>query len=65
MRVLQDHQDRGPARNRLDPADQRFKRLLPALLRGEVQRGMAAVFRQRKHLGEKRGLLARGSGRCE
>ena len=65
LRVLEDHQDRGLARNRLDPADQRFKRLLPALLRGEVQRGMAAVVRQRKHLGEKRGVLARDGGRCE
>ena len=44
---------------------QRFKRLLPALLRSEVQRGMAAVVRQRKHFGEKPGVLARDGGRCE
>ena len=32
---------------------------LPALLRSEVQRRIAAVVRQRQHLGQKRGILAR------
>ena len=62
MGVLEDHQHRRLPRDHLDLADQRLHRFLPALLRNEVRRGIAAVVGQGQQLGQKRGVLARGSG---
>ena len=59
MRVLENHQDRRLTRQRLDLADQRFKRLLTALLGRQFQRGITSVVRQRQHLGDQRGVLGR------
>ena len=38
----------------------RVERPLPALLRGEFERGIASVVWQRQHLGKQRGILSRG-----
>ena len=65
MRVLDDDQDRRPARDRLDAPGQSLHRLPPPLGRGEVQLGIAAVVRQRQHLGDKRGVLGGGGGQRE
>ena len=45
MRILENEQDRRPARDHLDPARQSLHRFLPPLRRGEVQIGIAAVVR--------------------
>ena len=44
MRVLENHQDRRLTRQRLDLADQRFKRLLTALLGRQFQCGKRPSF---------------------
>ena len=62
MGVLEDHQDRRFARDRLDLVDQRLHRSLPARLRRELEDGVAAVSRQGQHVGEKRGILAGRAG---
>ena len=62
MRILEDHQHRILARQRLHLRNQRLQRSLPALRRGQIERGIASVVRQRQHLGEKRGVLDRGRG---
>ena len=62
MRVLEDHQHRTLARQRLHLRNERFQRSLPALRRGQIERGIASIVRQRQHLGEERGVLDRGRG---
>ena len=52
MRILEDHQHRILPRQRLDLRSERFQRSLPALLRGQFERGIASVVRQRQHLGK-------------
>ncbi len=63
--VLEQKHHRGVARDGLDVADQRFERLLPALLRGGVRRPMAAIVRQREHFGQKRCVFPRSRGSGE
>ena len=41
---------------------QRFQRSLPTLLRGQIERGIASVIREGKHLGKERRVLHRGRG---
>jgi hypothetical protein len=48
MRILQDHQYRLFACKRLDRPTQRFKGLLPTLLRRQVERAIASIVRQRQ-----------------
>ena len=62
MRVLEDHQHRTLARQRLHLRNERLQRSLPALRRGQIERGIAAIVRQRQHFGEQRGVLDRGRG---
>jgi len=38
---------------------------LPALLRGELERGIASIVRQRQHLGKERGILHGCRALCE
>ena len=52
MRILEDHQHRILPRQRLHLRNERFQRSLPALLRGQIERGIASVVRQRQHLGK-------------
>jgi len=35
---------------------------LPALLRGQLERGVASIIRERQHLRKQRGILGRGRG---
>ena len=44
MGVLQDHQDRALARQRFHLRNERLERSLPAVRRGQVQRGIAAIL---------------------
>src|ERR1700730_6524586 len=44
---------------------QRFQRFLPPLLRGQPERGIASVIRERRHLGQECCILNRGRGLCE
>ena len=62
MRILEDHQHRTLARQRLDLGNERFHRSLSALLRGKFERGIASVVRQRQHLGKECRVLRRGRG---
>jgi len=65
MRILEDHQHRFGARQRFDLRNERFQRSLPALFRGQVERRIASINRQRQHLGKERRVLDRGRGRRE
>jgi hypothetical protein len=56
MHILEDHQHRSRARQRLYLPDERLQRRFPALLRNDRQRRIAAVVRQRQHVGKQRGV---------
>ena len=60
MCILEDHEHRTGAGQRVDPGDERIHRPLPALLRGEVGRAIASVVRNRQHLGKQCDVLRRG-----
>jgi hypothetical protein len=62
MRILEDHQHRIGARQRLQLRNKRCQRSLPALLRGEVERRIASIIRQRQHLSKQCGMLDRSRG---
>ena len=62
MRILEDHQHRLLACQSRKLRRQRLQRSLPALLRGQFERGIASIIRQRQHLGKERGILRRGRG---
>ena len=47
MRILEDHQYRTGAGEGLHLQGECFQRSLPALLRGELDRGIASIVRQR------------------
>jgi hypothetical protein len=61
MRVLEDHQHRTLACQRFDLAIERFQRFCRRCCGAEFERGIASVVRQRQHLGEERGVLARST----
>ena len=65
MRILEDHQHRLQAGQFRELRRQRFQRSLPALLRGQVERGIPSIVWERQHLGEECGILRRGRGLCE
>ena len=65
MRILEDHQHRAGAGQGFHLQDECFQRSLPALLRGELERGIASIVRQRQHLGKERGVLRRCRGLFE
>ena len=65
MRILEDHQHRLLACQSRELRRQRFQRSLPALFRGQLERGIASIIRERQHLGEECGILDRGRGLCE
>ncbi len=44
---------------------QGFQRSLPALLRVQLERGIASIVRQRQHLGKECGILFGGRGLCQ
>ena len=46
MRILEDHQHRTLACQGLHLRNERFQRSLPALLRGQIERGIASIVRQ-------------------
>ena len=58
MCILKDHQHWTLARQDLHLRRERFKRSLSALLRGEVERGIATIVRQRQHFGKERRVLS-------
>ena len=60
MRVLEDHQHRALARQRFHLRNERLQRSLPTLGRGQIERGIASIIRQRQHLGKQRHVLDRG-----
>ncbi len=57
VHILEDHQHRLPACQPRELRHQRFQRSLPALFRGQLERGIASIIRQRQHLGEECGIL--------
>ena len=59
MHILEDHQQGTSFSQRLDLRAECFKCLLSALLRGEFERGVASVVRQRQHFGKKHHILLR------
>src|SRR5262245_22816998 len=65
MRILEDHQHRSGAGQGFYLRDECFQRSLPALLRGELDRGITSIVRQRQHLGKERGILRRCRGLLE
>src|SRR6516162_3876312 len=65
MRILEDHEHRREAGQGFYLRDECFQRSLPALLRGELDRGIASIVRQRQHLGKERGILRRCRGLLE
>ena len=62
MCVLKDHQQRTTVCQRLDLQNECVHSSLPALLRSQLERGIASAIRERQHLGKKRHVLTRG--RC-
>ena len=60
MRILEDHQHRIVACQSRKLRHQRFERSLPALFRGQIERRMSSIIRQRQHLRKQRGILDRG-----
>ena len=52
MRILEDHQHRISACQPRKLCGQGFQRSLPALFRGQLERGITSIVRQRQHLGE-------------
>ena len=52
MHVLENHQHRIGTRQRLYLRSQRFQRFLPPLLRGQFERWIASIIRQRQHFSE-------------
>ena len=57
MRILENHQHRIGCRQRLQLRGKRFQRFLPPLLRGQFERGIASIVRQRQHFGKQRRVL--------
>ena len=57
MRILEDHQNRMLGCQFGCLCGQRFQRSLSALLRGKLEQGIAAIVRERQHLGKERGIL--------
>ena len=57
MRILEDHQHRLLSSQSRELCRQGFQRSLSALLRGQVERGIASIVRQRQHLGKERRVL--------
>ena len=58
MHVLEDHQHGIGARQRLQLRRERFQRFLSPLLRGQFERRITSVVRQRQHFGKERRILA-------
>ena len=58
MHILEDHQHRIGSRQRLQLRSERFQRFLPPLLRGQFERRIASIVRQRQHFGKQRRVLA-------
>jgi hypothetical protein len=62
MRVLEDHQHRIMPGQRFHRGNKGLQRSLPALLGGQIERGIAAIVRQRQHLGKECRILRIGRG---
>jgi hypothetical protein len=62
MRILENHQHRIGLRQLLHLRSKRFHRSVPALLRHQFECGVAAIVRQRQHLGKERCVPLRGRG---
>ncbi len=59
MGILEDHQHRALTRQSLDLRNERLQRSLPLLLRGQTERGVAAIVGKRQHIGKQRDVVAR------
>ena len=57
MRILEDHQHRLLSATVPPLVSERFQRFLPAPLRGQFERWIASIVRQRQHLGKECGVL--------
>src|SRR5215472_10020028 len=58
MRVLEDHQHRILAAQRLDLSSKSLQRFLATLLRRQLAPGIASIVRQRQYFGKERRLFA-------
>src|SRR5215469_6620319 len=65
MRILEDHQHRTGAGQSFHLSGECLQRSLPALLRSELDRGIASVVRQRQHRGKEGSVLRRCRGLFE
>jgi hypothetical protein len=60
MHIFQDHHHKLLPRQRLYLCGERLHGFLPALLRCQLEGGIPAIVRQRKHLRNEYGVLNRG-----